>query len=188
MSQGCARPMRDWMSERGRTAVHIELVRRNAEIISGDHRYHGEGFVDFEQIDVIHCPARPSLSATLLPVMTSAAAPSEMEDALAAVMVPSLSKAGFSEEIIWGRLTWLLIGIDYYLAAPAGHRNRRDFADDGPAGNGFIGAGQRTKRIRERSSPITRPLSGGIRDLRAVPGFSWPSPSDGRSPHFQPSP
>ena len=38
----------DWMSERGRTAVHIELVRRNAEIISGDHRYHGEGFVDFE--------------------------------------------------------------------------------------------------------------------------------------------
>ena len=45
----------------------------------------------------------PSRSATLARVITSAAAPAEMEEALAAVIVPSLAKAGFSVGILSGR-------------------------------------------------------------------------------------
>ena len=45
---------------------------------------------------------RPSSLATLSRVITRAAAPSLMEEALAAVMVPSLAKAGFSVGILSG--------------------------------------------------------------------------------------
>ncbi|MNV78687.1 hypothetical protein D3C71_1721920 [compost metagenome] len=45
---------------------------------------------------------RPSFSALERVVSTSAAAPSEMDEALAAVTVPSLAKAGFSVGILAG--------------------------------------------------------------------------------------
>ncbi len=45
----------------------------------------------------------PKRSATLRRVITSAAAPSEMEELFAAVMVPSGTKAGLSEGILSGR-------------------------------------------------------------------------------------
>ncbi len=45
---------------------------------------------------------RPSALATLSRVITRAAAPSLIEDALAAVMVPSLEKAGFNVGIFSG--------------------------------------------------------------------------------------
>ena len=44
----------------------------------------------------------PSRSATEARVITSAAAPSEIEEALAAVIAPSLAKAGFSVGILAG--------------------------------------------------------------------------------------
>ena len=44
----------------------------------------------------------PSAAATLARVNTSAAAPSEIEDEVAAVIVPSLAKAGLSAGILSG--------------------------------------------------------------------------------------
>ena len=44
----------------------------------------------------------PCAAATLARVITKAAAPSEMDEALAAVIVPSLAKAGLSEGIFSG--------------------------------------------------------------------------------------
>src|SRR3546814_5872762 len=45
---------------------------------------------------------RSSFFATLARVMTSAAAPSDMDDALAAVIVPASAKAGFNKAIFSG--------------------------------------------------------------------------------------
>jgi hypothetical protein len=49
------------------------------------------------------CTFSPCALATLWRVSTNAAAPSLIEEALAAVMVPSLAKAGFSVGILSGR-------------------------------------------------------------------------------------
>ena len=71
---------------------------------------------------------RPSLSATLWRVRTSAAAPSEIDEALAAVIVPSLAKAGFSVGIFAGvALGGLLVGVDDRVGAlAAGDLDRDD--------------------------------------------------------------
>jgi hypothetical protein len=55
----------------------------------------------------------PSRSATLWRVSTSAAAPSEIDEALAAVIVPSLAKAGLEVGIFRGvALGGLLVLVD----------------------------------------------------------------------------
>ncbi len=47
----------DGMAERAGAAVDVELVARNSEIARRRHRHHGEGFVDFEQVDIADAPA-----------------------------------------------------------------------------------------------------------------------------------
>ena len=47
----------DRVAERGGAAVDVDLVVRNAEVVHREHGDAGEGFVDFEQVDVALAPA-----------------------------------------------------------------------------------------------------------------------------------
>src|SRR6476469_3573143 len=47
----------DRMAERGRAAVDVDLLVRDAEVLHREHRDAGEGFVHFPQIDVSDLPA-----------------------------------------------------------------------------------------------------------------------------------
>ena len=47
----------DRVAERGRAAVDVDLVVRDAEVAHRDHGDAGEGLVDFEQVDVGDAPA-----------------------------------------------------------------------------------------------------------------------------------
>ncbi len=54
------------------------------------------------QDTILAATAKPCASATLALVTTKAAAPSEMDEAFAAVIVPSFANAGFSVGILSG--------------------------------------------------------------------------------------
>ncbi|MNS50666.1 hypothetical protein D3C72_833200 [compost metagenome] len=45
------------MAQRAGTAIHVELVVRDAQFAHRCHRHHGKGLVDFEQIDLVQRPA-----------------------------------------------------------------------------------------------------------------------------------
>ncbi|KAG1081764.1 hypothetical protein G6F40_015372 [Rhizopus arrhizus] len=45
------------MAQCAGTAIHVELVVRDAQLTHRRHRHHGKGFVDFEQIDLVQRPA-----------------------------------------------------------------------------------------------------------------------------------
>ena len=45
------------MAERGRAAVDVDLVVRDADVAHRDHRHAGERLVDLEQVDVVDAPA-----------------------------------------------------------------------------------------------------------------------------------
>ena len=53
----------DGMAERAGTAVDMEFVPGDAEIILCSHLHHGKGFVDLEQIDIADAPADPCPTA-----------------------------------------------------------------------------------------------------------------------------
>ena len=45
------------MAQCAGTAIHVELVMRDAQFAHRRHRHHGKGFVDFKQIDLVQRPA-----------------------------------------------------------------------------------------------------------------------------------
>ena len=47
----------DGVAERAGAAIDVQLLPGDAEILLRRHRHHGEGFVDFKQIDVADAPA-----------------------------------------------------------------------------------------------------------------------------------
>ena len=53
------------MAERAGAAVDVDLVVRQAEVAHRDHRHHGEGLVDLEEVDVV-APTSRSLANSLL--------------------------------------------------------------------------------------------------------------------------
>src|SRR5208282_5792891 len=84
----------DRMSEGNGAAVDIDDRRVPTEVLVDRERLGREGFIGFHQLEVLDGPSRLFASAALM--MTRAAAPSLMPEALAAVTVPSLEKAGRS--------------------------------------------------------------------------------------------
>ena len=70
----------------------------------------------------------PSLAASLAFISTTAAAPSLMPEALPAVTVPSLSKAGRNLPIAFqrGAMLGIFVGIDHDVALAALDGHRRD--------------------------------------------------------------
>jgi hypothetical protein len=49
----------DWVSERARSAVHVEPLWIDAEFFRGGHRHDGERLVDLEEVDIGDLPADP---------------------------------------------------------------------------------------------------------------------------------
>src|SRR5215831_16019496 len=112
------------MAERDRPAVDVDLRCIPAEILVDGAGLRGERLVRFDQIEIADSPAGllergarrrdrsgahdtmrasgflPRLAASLAFISTTAAAPSLMPDAFAAVTVPSLAKAGRSLAIV----------------------------------------------------------------------------------------
>ena len=86
------------------------------------------------------------LGATLSRVITRAAAPSLIELALAAVIVPSLRKAGFRVGILAGRPCSGCSSVSTTgLALAARDRDRHDLGVEGAAGDRGLGARQRRR-------------------------------------------
>ena len=77
----------------------------------------------------------PRFCASLAVISTTAAAPSLMPEALAAVTVPSLAKAGRSLPIDFerGAVLGIFVGVDHHVALAGLHRHRRDLVLE-PAG------------------------------------------------------
>ena len=91
---------------------------------------------------------RPRRSAVEARIITSAAAPSEIDEALAAVIAPSLAKAGFSVGILAGiGLQRLLVVAHRLDALAAGDLDRDDLAVEGAALDRRLGAGEALDRV-----------------------------------------
>ncbi len=46
----------DGMPKRAGTTIDVQLVSRNTKVLGGSHGYHGEGLVDFEQVNIANAP------------------------------------------------------------------------------------------------------------------------------------
>ena len=118
----------------------------------------------------------PRLAASLAVISTTAAAPSLMPEALAAVTVPSLSKAGpqLGDRLERGAVLGIFVGVDDDVALAGLHRDRRDLVLELAGllrGLGLVLRGDRELvLLRAGDLPLAGDVLGGVAHVVAVEG------------------